>query len=638
MNSSNPPNNSKTMQSLLGGTSSDVHTMPATARPMSAHTAKHAHSKGVSATFGSTPVSEPVRETATGIKTFAAAQSTSEASPFYRPLSRTHALSPAAPRVQSRVRRSIGGSYDDSSVGTSAAVPPPVPKYKRNHALNSSQVFTAIAPDYDPRQNSSTPVTARMTLHLDKEGDVAATALNGARDTPAPQQHKSQSIGGSLRRSKEEAQRLYSVMKEESYNPEGGIRSDKLGPGRGKKHGMSSGPGQSSTDYNIVAPPSEPLSRPATATGTLRASVRGMTGTDTEIATVSVPDALHTTLRSKNLVVPGVTGSITTNNFAKLCMGAEDPSDIPANTSTTTRVPPGYRDASTFTANFMALAPLPATAPKTGTPSKSVNGAKSAELITRAPFGNDKNAVLEVSKHKTLAPRPTRNPVTGALVTTKAVTETSAPSSSSSSSNEAKESDKPKAPERVRDVNSVWGFDSTIQELPKPPARKNAYPYAITATTPETYTTSTLHGRVTPVTATPVQANATTTATTTTPAPASTASTTTAPAVKPTPSTVPTPIVTTGTVSTAPSTVKVTTPRAAPTPSVSSSSSSSSTTTAAPAATSNASTSSSSSSSSSSSASSNSFASAFAAASAKPVPASELAPLYAPVSSWKVDI
>lgn len=584
------PNSSKSMQSLLSG-SSDVHTMPATARPVSAHAAKHAHSKGMTATFGSDGVvaAEPVREqSAGGIKTFSGAQATSEASPFYRQLSRSQELPPAQGGASRSGRGAAGGEANGAST-------PSAPRYKRNHAFNSSQVFTAIAPDYDARQLSATPSTARFTVHLDKEGQADASA-----SVPSAAQTKSQSIGGSLRRSKEESMRLFGLMKEERYDPEGGSRVDKLGKGKGKKHGLASGPGQSGSAYNIIAPPTDEPARPATAPGVVRASTKGITGTQADLAGTPVPDALDCTLRSRPLAIPGITGSLTTSNFAKLCLGAEDAADA-HKAAPAPRLPPGYRDAATFTANFLALEPVPMTRVKTqAIPAAAAEG-KSEDFLHRAPFGNDRNDALDVSKHRSLAPRPTRNPVTGVILsrpaTAHAVGASPAKSAPAAQADDGDaEAVHSKPAERVRDPDSVWSFDSNIKELPKPPARKNVYPYPVSASTADTYTTSALQGRA-PAAATPVPAAA-------------------APAQGSRPaSAIPTPV------PAAPAAAAAPAASAAPAP-VSSAAAAPAKDASAPAP----------------SAKNNSFASAFAAASAKPVPASELAPLYAPVSSWKVDV
>ncbi len=644
--SGNVPNSSRGMASIIGGGDSartDIHVMPPAPRPTSAHAAKHTHSNGVKSSLdstfapSSTGASNYNTPTPSGIRTYNAIRQTSAQSPFFDQTiaSRTMTLSPVGRRTVSRARKSIGGSYDDSSVGSSSSsysdLPPtsasaaPVMRYKKNHALNSSQMFTAIAPSYDPSTSamtSSTPVTARLTAHLDQEVG-AAEAQVGDRDVRPSQHLSSNSLGGNLRRSKEEAMRIFNQMEEAPFA--GGTRPDKLGHGKGKKHIHANGPAQNSVNYDILAPPSAgpatPVDPSVTRAGTAKASVANIAGVTTALEQVSLPTALECEFRSKPVAVQGVTGSIAVSNFAKLCMGSESEEGLPK-TIATIRQPPGYRDAQTFSSNFMALVPLE-NAPR---PASTVAGgsgdsasSSAAPMVSRAPFGNDFNDSIVTKPHKVIGPRDVRNPITGALNTThvnalksdshfNSMKNTSAGATqaagiSTNNNNNIASPQKTTNP-NAKLVNKIWGFDdssstTTSSSASAAAAKPVVAPYAtVNVIGGEGYVTSTLHGRI----ATPATATAT----------AASSSSASAPAVPASAS-----------VSAAPS--------AAATPRVSATLS---TTYVPPSA----------SSSSSSSSSANSFASAFAAAAVgdSSTGASKTSggykPLYTPVNQWKVDV
>jgi len=461
---------------------------------MSAHTAKHAHSNGVRGIFDSafTPSSTPATarasesragatssrpSTAGGIRTFPEARATSVDNPFSQGLTRTSSqFSPehrAAGKTR-RVRRDESGSVsarlfgDDESQAKSTTLPL---KYKKNHAMNSSQVFTAIAPDYEPR--SETPASARLTIHLAKEAD-AENALLGVRDESAPPKTV-ESIAGARKRSKETAQKLYEAMVEPEFKPEGGIRPDKLGPGRGKKH-VKGGRAivGNSVEYNIIAPPPPAENATAEPKSGRKGTVQNISGVDSQLSQFVVPNTLEQQLKSKNVNCPGVTGAISVSNFAKLCMGADArDEDLPKSNSVERR-PPGYRDVTQFASNYLAVETIDENAKTRALAKAAAQAAAAAEAaaeptrtIKSAPFGNEFNDSVEVKPMRTIGPKDVRDPVTHAL--RPAVLSRLAESTAKAP---VKPDDGVRAAGKPAvEVNTIWGFDETGNTVtPRAPA------------------------------------------------------------------------------------------------------------------------------------------------------------------------
>lgn len=172
-------------------------------------------------------------------------------------------------------------------------------------------------------------------------------------------------------------------------------RPDKLGSGRGKKHSGKGVTGQS-VAYNLLNPPAPVASMVDHDNPTFSSTVdfnglpgspikqrkmaarANLSGTTLEMSGMQVPSSLESSLQSKKLDIKGVTGGISTQNFAAMCFGGEG--DKPTLTHRE-RTDVHYKDASSFKSNFMSIGRETAP-PQTADP---------LTTISHAPFANDHN-------------------------------------------------------------------------------------------------------------------------------------------------------------------------------------------------------------------------------------------------------